>query len=88
MRVSRHVLESTIGTIVIGGAVLALLAPLARPKRRELVKWTVYADTVAVALFDDGAVGCSVRPDPHFHLRPWPAVCDTAEAHLKEAMTR
>lgn len=57
-------------------------------KHRELLQWTVYADSVAVALFDDGDVGCAIRPQSRFHLPPWPAVCDNAKAYLMEVMSR
>jgi len=49
----------------------------------KLVRWTVYADTVAVALFDDGSVGCCIRPQTRFYLPPWPSVCDEAEQYLR-----
>ena len=66
------------------GAVLTIAFWLSvQPAHPELIRWTIYADTVAVAEFDDGSFGCCIKPDTLFRLPPWPTVCDEAVAVLR-----
>lgn len=67
-------------------ATVAFWLSIREPPPPMLLAWTVYADTIAVAAFDDGSIGCCIKPDTLFKLPPWPIVCDTAEFHLKELM--